>query len=214
MTKIITIIVLSLSHCLCINCQNKNNTQIQYQLAGGTCEGCEAVFEYGDKKLTAIDTLPDFNLEGKKIKITGLVYQKDGKTPAKDVILYLYHTDSNGLYTPKSTDTGWAKRHGYIRGWVKTDQNGSYTFYTLLPGVYPDRSAPAHIHPTILEPNGTYYWVNSYHFSGDTLLTDNEANPKSPRGGSAGLITLQKQGNLSVGRRNFILGKNIPKYPK
>jgi protocatechuate 3,4-dioxygenase beta subunit len=193
------------------SCANSQN-QPAPKLVGGPCEGCEAIFEYGDRQLNAVDTLPDFNQPGTKIKITGTIYQNDGTTPAEDVILYVYHTNQEGIYPTRGNETGWAKRHGYIRGWVKTGQNGQYAFYTLQPGVYPSRSEPAHIHPTILEPNGKYYWLGSYHFEGDTLLTEEEMNPKSPRGGSSGLIRLRKEGDLMVGTRDFILGRNIPNY--
>lgn len=183
-----------------------------YQLIGGLCEGCEAIFEYGNKKLTPVDTLPDFYKEGLKIKVTGIIYQNDGKTPAKDVILYIYHTNQKGIYETKGNETGWSKRHGYIRGWIKTGADGCYAFYTLKPGVYPNRSQPAHIHPVILEPDGKYYWLGSFFFAGDTLLGDKEISPENPRGGSSGVLKLQKQDNLWVGTRNIILGKNVPGY--
>lgn len=184
------------------------------QLVGGPCEGCEAVFEYGDRELSPVDTLPDFGDEGPRIKVTGTIYQSDGKTPAEGVILYVYHTDQTGVYPTKGGETGWASRHGYIRGWVKTGKDGKYTFYTLEPGVYPDRTTPAHIHPVILEPSGKYYWLGSYHFEGDPLLTDKEKSPEWPRGGSSGLLKLKKDGNLLVGVRDITLGKNIPGYDR
>ena len=182
------------------------------QLVGGPCEGCEAVFEYGDRELTPVDTLPDFHDEGPKIKVTGTIYQNDGKTPAEGVILYVYHTDQNGIYPTRGGEKGWAKRHGFIRGWVRTGKDGKYAFYTLKPGVYPDRGAPAHIHPTILEPNGKYYWLGSYHFQGDPLLTERETSPPSPRGGSSGLLVLRREGEMLVSERDIILGKNVPEY--
>ena len=178
----------------------------------GTCEGCEAVFEYGDRGLTAVDTLPDFHEDGQRIKISGTIYRPDGRTPAAEVILYVYHTDRNGRYTPREGASGWERRHGYNRAWLKTDREGRYTFYTLRPGSYPDRSTPAHIHPVILEPDGKYYWLGAYHFSDDPLLTEKERNPDSPRGGSSGLLTLQKEGDLWVGERDFVLGKGITGY--
>ena len=208
MTRALLAILLTVLLSSCANSQNQDTRR----LVGGACEGCEAIFEYGNRELTSVDTLPDFNDEGLKIKVSGTVYQSDGKAPAKDVILYIYHTDQSGIYATKGDETGWAKRHGYIRGWAKTDINGQYTFYTLKPGVYPDRSSPAHIHPIVLEPNGKYYWLGSYHFEGDSLLTDKEINPDLPRGGSSGLLTLKKEGDIWVGRRDIILGKNVPDY--
>jgi protocatechuate 3,4-dioxygenase beta subunit len=178
----------------------------------GTCEGCEAIFEYGDRILTSVDTLPDFHDKGQKIKITGTIYLKNGMTPAEGVVLYIYHTDQEGVYATKGDETGWGRRHGYIRGWIRTGRDGKYAFYTLKPGTYPDRTQPAHIHPIILEPDGKYYWLGSYHFKGDPLLTDNDISPKFPRGGRSGLLDLQKQGNLWVGKSDIILGKNIPDY--
>ncbi|MCZ6594640.1 MAG: intradiol ring-cleavage dioxygenase [Bacteroidetes bacterium] len=208
MRKHCVILFLSVLLSSCGNSQNP----VSMRLVGGPCEGCEAIFEYGNKNLMAIDTLPDFHEEGPKIKVTGTIYHNDGTTPAEDVILYIYHTDQLGIYATKGGETGWAKRHGYIRGWVKTNKDGKYSFYTLKPGVYPSRISPAHIHPTILEPGGKYYWLGSYHFDGDTLLTKNEIAPESPRGGSSGLLFLKMEGDIWVGSRDFILGKNIPDY--
>src|SRR5262245_61350682 len=118
---------------------------------GGDCEDCVALFEYGSKKLSWTDTLPDFQDNGPKMEVTGTIYQSDGKTPDAGVIIYIYHTDQEGVYPTKGNETGWAKRHGYIRGWIKTDQSGKYKFYTLRPGAYPGRQNPEHIHATVKE---------------------------------------------------------------
>lgn len=193
----------------CVDSPNVHGSQARLV---GSCEGCEAVFEYGDKLLAPVDTLPDFDEDGPKLKVTGTIYKPDGKTPAKDVILYVYHTDQNGIYATRGGETRWGRRHGYIRGWVKTGNDGKYTFYTLRPGTYPSRSQPAHIHPIILEPDGKYYWLGSYFFEGDPLLTEREISPTSPRGGSPGMIHLRREGEILVGERDFVLGRNVPGY--
>lgn len=180
-----------------------------YRLIGGACEGCEAIFEYGNRRLQPSDTLVDFHGEGEKIKVTGTIYQVDGTTPAKDVILYVYHTNDSGIYPTKGNETGWAKRHGYIRGWMKTNTDGKYAFFTRKPGVYPSRSQAAHIHPIVLEPNGAYYWLGSYYFAGDTLLNNEQINPENPRGGYSGVLNLQNKNGLLVGTRDIILRKNL-----
>jgi protocatechuate 3,4-dioxygenase beta subunit len=179
-------------------------------LVGGPCEGCEAIFEYGDKQLTAVDTLPSFYEDGTKLKVTGTIYRQNGK-PAKDIILYIYHTNADGIYPTKGGETGWAKRHGYLRGWIKTGSDGVYTFYTSKPGSYPERSAPAHIHPTILEPDGKYYWLDEYQFKDDPLIAKTNI-PSSPRGGTPNVVALQQEGNMLVARRDIVLGKNIAGY--
>ena len=94
MEKINSIFVLMLTILIsaCANSQNQN--QSENRLVGGPCEGCEAIFEYGDKKLSSPQLLSRiFKDHEPQIKVSGTVYQSDGKTPAKDVILYLYHTE-------------------------------------------------------------------------------------------------------------------------
>lgn len=184
----------------------------QYQKkVGGPCEGCEAIYEYGNKKLSASDTLPKFKQSTPQLKITGKVFKANGKTPAKDVIIYIYHTNRQGIYELKGGETGWAKRHGFIRGWVKTGADGSYTFYTFRPASYPDRSEPEHIHITIKEPNVNEYYLDEYLFEDDPLLTPNIRKKQENRGGSGIVKPLLQNGMLTI-ERNIILGKNIPNY--
>lgn len=64
----------------CVNSQNKN--EINPKLIG-TCEGCEAVFEYGNKTLKAIDTLLGYFNTAIPIKISGTIFMPDGLTPPK-----------------------------------------------------------------------------------------------------------------------------------
>ena len=198
-------LVLSLHACSYSQHQKPADTR----LLGGPCEGCEAIFEWGTKNIRAVDTLPDFRDNGVKIKISGTVYNPDGKTPAPGVIIYVYHTNQEGIYPAPQNATGWAARHGAIRGWVKTDGSGRYAFYTLKPGVYPNRGAPAHIHLTVLEPDGSYYYLADYYFEGDTLLTNREMFPEKPRGGNSGVVRLQQDGDLLVGNRDLVLRKNV-----
>jgi len=210
MTKFIVFVFLTLLISSCSHSQNPSLSD--GKLVGGLCEGCEAVFEFGDRKMMAVATLPDFDKDGPKLKVTGTVYQSDGKTPAKDVILYVYHTDQGGIYPTRGDERGWAKRHGYLREWIKTDGQGRYTFYTRKPAPYPGRSVSAHIHVTFLESSGKYYWLSSYLFADDPLLSEKEKAQKNPRGGTSGLLVLKKEGEMWVGSRDFVLGKNIPNY--
>jgi protocatechuate 3,4-dioxygenase beta subunit len=181
------------------------------RLLGGPCEGCEAIYEYGDRKLRAETTLPDYQREGPQIKITGIVYQKDGQTTAPTVILYVYHTDQSGRYTAPPNAKGWEKRHGSIRGWMKTDEQGRYTFYTLRPGTYPSRTEPAHIHITVKEPNKKEYYMDSFYFEDDPLLTSRIRSQMRSRGGN-GIVELHQEGKIMVGKRDILLGENIPNY--
>lgn len=187
---------------------------------GGNCEGCEAVYEspVAFDQLNEVDTLPDFNEEGPRIEISGTIYKPDGKTPAAGVILYVYHTDQKGLYSkkddaPSLPQGGWGKRHGYIRGWIRTDQNGFYQFYTLVPASYPNSTNPKHIHPVIKEPGFSEYWIDEFVFDDDPLLPAEERNRQQPVGGNGVLKTEIKDGMLKA-TRNIILGLNVRDYPK
>lgn len=192
----------------------KANAPVAGDIAvGGSCEGCEAIFENSIpfEQLNATDTLPDFNEKGPRILISGTIYKADGKTPAPDVILYVYHTDQTGVYPTKGNEKGWAKRHGYIQGWVKTDANGRYQLYTLVPASYPNSTNPKHIHPIIKEPGKTAYWVDEFVFADDPLLPASERNRAKPVGGNGVLTTVEKDGMLYA-KRDIILGLNVQGY--
>lgn len=182
---------------------------------GGYCEGCEAVHEspIPFESLTNIDTLPGFYEDEIKLTISGIVYEKDGLTPAKGVIVYAYHTDSKGFYSQKGTETGWGKRHGYLRGWVKTNDKGEYKFYTLRPAPYPEATEPAHIHIIVKEPGINEYYIDDIVFTDDKFVDDNYRRRVRDYAGS-GIIDLAKDSDgCFTGTRDIILGKNISNYP-
>lgn len=137
--------------------------------------------------------------------------RKVKKIPAKNVILYIYHTNQNGVDETKVNEKGWAKRHGFIRGWIKTGKNGKYEFYTFRPSPYPNGHAPNHIHITVKEPDKNEYYIDDFMFKNDSLLTNQEKNRLRQRGGS-GIINPEKQDEFLVIKRDIILGLNIPDY--
>lgn len=181
------------------------------RIVGGPCEGCEALFEYQNKILKSVDTLPEFDRNEPKMRVTGIVYKKDGKTPAENVIIYIYHTNRKGVYQTRGDETGWAKRHGYIRGWVKTGKDGKYTFYSFRPASYPDGSEPEHIHITIKEPETNEYYLDEYFFADDPLLKSTFIN-KLPKRGGSGIVNPKIEAGMLTIKRDIILGMNIPDY--
>ncbi|MFV8225143.1 intradiol ring-cleavage dioxygenase [Christiangramia aquimixticola] len=200
------LLVLSLFLFSCVNSQENPSAR----LVGGPCEGCEAIFDYGQQKLNSIDTLPGFESAVNKLKVSGTIYKSDGKTPAPNIILYLYQTNAEGLYAPAKGAEGWARRHGKIRGWLKTGADGKYAFYTHIPGNYPGSEFAAHIHPTILEPDGKYYYIQDYLFENDPYVE--QGLRENPRGGTDGVLRLKKENGILVGKRDLILSKNISPY--
>lgn len=180
---------------------------------GGNCEGCEAIHEspVPFEQLTNLCWLPDWNETGTRLAVNGVVYNPDG-SPAPGVIIYIYHTDQSGIYPVRSGDSGWGKRHGYLRGWMRTNEKGEYKFFTLKPASYPQGRNPAHIHVTVKEPGINEYWIDEFLFDDDPFLTAEERKNCRNRGGS-GIIRTKDVGQMLKAERNIYLGKNIPGHP-
>lgn len=192
------------------SCHSQTEKSVN-KIVGGPCEGCEAIYEYGNKKLTSIDTLPTFKNGVPKLKITGTVYENDKKTPADGVILYIYHTNRQGIYENNGNENGWARLHGFLRGWIKTDKDGKYTFYTVRPASYPNRQEPEHIHITVKEPDKNEYYIDAIVFDDDPLLTKSKRQSLPNRGGSGIVIPSTKNNMLTV-ERDITLGLNIQNH--
>lgn len=178
---------------------------------GSACEDCEMMFDGMPSTPSWQTTIAGPDEPGEPLVISGTIFKKDGKTPAPGVILYVYHTDNKGLYSPAPRQTQ-AKRHGHLRGWMKTDHQGRYEFKTIRPASYPNRKDPQHIHPIIKEPDTSLYWIDDFLFDDDPLLKEKNKSQHEKRGGN-GIITLKKnEKGVWVGKRDIILGMNIPNY--
>lgn len=217
--KLFTIVLLFSILTSC-NGQNKANKKTENdkakptKIVGGGCDGCEIMFVGMPKNLKSIDTSAGFSEKGQKLLVTGTVYKLDGKTTAPNVIIYYWQTDNDGYYSPKEKMDEKAKRHGHIRGWVKTDENGKYSIYTIKPSPYPNETIPAHIHTSIKEPNiENEYYIDEFVFDDDKLLTTEKRKALENRGGS-GILRVLISDKLQVAEHNIILGLNIPNYPE
>lgn len=191
-------------------CSGQPNSKA-HLLVGGPCEGCEAILEYNNRALSSTDTLSYYEENEPKLKITGTVYLENEITPASDIILYIYHTNREGLYLTKSKEKGWIQKHGSLRGWVKTGIDGKYTYHTFRPAAYPDGREPEHIHITVKEPDKNEYYIDSIVFDDDPLLTESVRDKLENRCGSGIVKPILKNGILNI-KRDIILGMNIPNY--
>jgi len=186
----------------------------QNNLVGGGCDGCELMYINLPKEIPHTSKSPAWNADGQKLLITGTVFNLDGKTPAPNVIIYYWQTDNSGFYPDRDYLDPRVKRHGYVRGWVKSNDKGKYEIYTIRPAAYPNRNIPAHIHLSIKEPNiPNEYYTDGLEFDDDILLTSTYRKNLEKRGGSGILRTLTS-GNMQIAEHNIILGLNIPNYPK
>jgi protocatechuate 3,4-dioxygenase, beta subunit len=168
------------------------------------CEGCEAIYE-NDVPFAELSpelTLSDWNNgEGKQLEVSGVVYEADGKTPAADVILYIYHTDHTGVYPVRGDEKGWARRHGYLRGWMKTNKRGEYKFLTRRPASYPNSSNPAHIHLIVKKQGAAEFYADDYVFRDDPYLKRAlNGNPQAE-----GILEPVESGGILRAKRDVVL---------
>lgn len=133
------------------------------------CEWCGAMDAPANPPPRTVISPP--NETGEPLVISGTIYNEDGRTPAPGILIYAYHTNARGIYPKRTPDNGRAQwRHGYLRGWMRTNRDGKYEFRTIKPAAYPGRTEPAHIHMTI---SGASYpeYSDTIWFADDPLLT-------------------------------------------
>ena len=166
------------------------------------CEWCGA--QDAPEALTAVASLAGPDEPGTPIVLRGVVYQPDGVTPAPGVLLYAYNTDDTGVYRREGTETGNGRRHGQLRGWLRTDAAGRYEIRTIYPGGYPGRPDPSHVHITLTPAGGREVWVDSTLFDGDPRLTDDRLAEHAGEGRFSAIVVLAEGGSgVLVGERDL-----------
>ncbi len=163
------------------------------------------VYDYLEQNLNNTDTIPDFASKPSKLKISGTIYLSDGVTPAKDVILYVCQSDENGDYKLKKDEN--RKRYVHHRGWIKTDVDGHYTFYTFMPGKYLHSKELKQIHRIIKEPGKPEYKIKSFFFNDDSLLPELTLACRAKAVSS--MLRLEKKDGMYVAIKDIKLNKNI-----
>jgi len=110
------------------------------------CEWCGAA--EAPARLTNIARVARPDEPGDRLVITGVIRTPEGR-PLSGVLLYFYHTNAAGRYDPDPQPRGNERRHGRLRGWLRTGPDGRYRIETIRPGLYPGRPDPAHVHVTV-----------------------------------------------------------------
>ena len=166
------------------------------------------IYDYSQRQLNNTDSIPDFELKEEKLMLTGIIYQSDGKTPAKDVILYIEQPDEHGDYELKTAND---KRYVHHRGWVKTGADGRYTFYTFVPGNFIHNKELKHLHPTIKEPGKPEYDLVAFLFDNDPFLSKS-CRKKLAKRGIDSILMLEKKETMFVATKDIILASNSTDY--
>ncbi|MGQ0642228.1 MAG: dioxygenase family protein [Gemmatimonadaceae bacterium] len=170
------------------------------------CDGCEAINDRSHDGLTWETTIAPAREAGARLVLAGRVFKSDGRTPAPNVVVYAYHTNTAGVYPPLPSAASEAgRRHGVLRGWVRSNAQGEYRLTTIRPGTYPSRIDPAHIHIIVKEPERQEYWIDEVVFTDDPLVDARYRGRVENRGGS-GIVTPTRDANGTWQvRRDIIL---------
>jgi protocatechuate 3,4-dioxygenase beta subunit len=109
---------------------------------------CAQAPQVAEKNASSKITIAAKDEPGERLIVTGQVFAADGKTPLAQASVYVFHTDTKGLYTPETNDN----RNPRLRGYMRTDAQGRYEYSTIKPAPYPNNRIAAHIHYVVNAP--------------------------------------------------------------
>lgn len=155
-----------------------------------------------EELMSNTDTIPDFRSKTNKLKLTGIVYQNDGVTPAKDVIIYIEQADEDGDFDLRRTGE---ERYVFHRSWVKTDADGRYTFHTFVPGNDRRYNQLQQIFPLVKAPTKKTYQLNSFVFDTDPLLTKRCRKRLAKHGEMDRILTTTEKDGVLIANKNIVL---------
>jgi catechol 1,2-dioxygenase len=125
---------------------------------------------------------------GNPIELSGTIRHKDCKTPYQKATIELWHCDAKGVYDNNSAEFRY-------RGTTYSDDNGNYTFNTILPVAYDAGGGhvrPAHFH-LMITAEGYQPLVTQLYFSGDThIKNDHYASSQKAK---SRILNVQKLSN-------------------
>ena len=107
---------------------------------------------------------------GDAIELTGKIFHKDCRIPYKKAKIELWHCDGKGVYDNSS------EQYRY-RGTSFSDENGNYSFQTILPVPYEiggGNFRPAHFH-IMISAEGYQSLVTQLYFTGDVNIPKDES---------------------------------------
>jgi protocatechuate 3,4-dioxygenase beta subunit len=81
---------------------------------------------------------------GEPLIIYGRVFDRKTNQPISAATIFLYQTDSTGIYSSSGKD-----EEARIRGTIYTNESGCFKIKTILPGDYPGQKNSRHLHYAI-----------------------------------------------------------------
>jgi len=190
----------------CIVCFYSAINPIAAQESNSISDLNNPIYDRAEDQLRNTDTIPDFRSKTNKLKLTGIIYQSDGVTPAKDVILFIEQPDEDGDFDLRRTGDS---RYVFHRSWVKTDADGRYTFYTFVPGNDRRYNQLQQIFPIVKESSKPEYELETFLFDEDPLLSSACRKKITKKGDTTRILKLKKEDGLLVAQRDIVLNTAI-----
>lgn len=148
---------------------------------------------------------------GEPLRIRGRILDSEGR-PRSGVVVYAYQTNAEGHYPPAQQLAGAASRHGRLRGWALSDQEGRYGFETIRPASYPDSSVEQHVHMHVIEPGRCTYYIGDLLFDDDPKLSSRQRQRAAVAHGGSGIVPAASVAGTWQVERDIRLGLNVKDY--
>ena len=192
----------SLTIVLCLICFYNAFNPITAQAKSTASIKVSPIYDRAESQLISTDTIPDFRSKTNKLKLTGVIYESDGVTPAKDVIMFIEQPNEDGGFDLRNEGDN---RYVFHRSWVKTDANGRYTFYTFVPGNDRRYNQLQQIFPIVKAPSSKEYQLESFLFDNDPLLTKRCRKQIAKKSNTSRILKLKQVDGLLIAERDIIL---------
>jgi protocatechuate 3,4-dioxygenase beta subunit len=134
---------------------------------------------------------------GDRLRLTGTLVSRDDRTPLAGYSIHVYQTDADGYYSRPDNDA----RNAELRASLVTDDRGRYAYDTIVPGHYPGREMPRHIHVHLAGPDVPEHWIDDFWFAGDPYL-DAAQEEKA-------VVLRRARGGGWRGRRDLVLDPEL-----
>lgn len=143
------------------------------------------------------DIAPD--TEGTTLEVSGRVFDTDC-TPLADATVDIWQCDPDGRYDNDGSMPGLPDDVYLLRGKVKTDADGNYSFRTVVPGRYLNGGnfRPRHIHVKVSAPGLSVLTTQLY-------FDDDECNALDPWVREELMLVLEDDGDDKRASFDFYL---------
>jgi protocatechuate 3,4-dioxygenase beta subunit len=160
------------------------------------------IYDMEESKIKSVDSIPDYASHEEPLKLTGVVYESDGLTPAKDVIIFIEQSNDHGNFELLKANE---KRYVKHRVWVKTDSEGRYTLYTFVPGNDRTHNQFKQLFPVIKEPSKDAYEIETFLFDDDPLISKYCKKRLTKKGDITRILKPKMVDGVLVAEKNIVL---------